>query len=1005
MNGDNSARGPDAGSGPRDRSSLGALPAGLDRRFEAVTLWSTHSRISARTRQDLLALNEAGMAVAWVAPDSTANMAERLGGIAAGAPPFIVAGSDGSGAVAIDHSGADELEWPLPVVDSAILDRAADALSRRLAQLGIGTSSARRIAGLPTMNVELAWDPAVPLTRSSFKGYLHQHGIQSVCHLAGIAVEEARYVGIDEPRVVVEGHTVLIAVQDGGDAAVGVLHELWRRGVDPREVLAVVDGLAGVPRRPAQVVVPDVRDVAVVLVNGGRSPSPAGLVALSGGEARIHQLLADQLRRRTRRSLPEVATRAGWTVCIDGFDLERERVHEALLTLANGHVGMSGAPLGGHAGRHPWVVARGVYVGENAHSHLLTGPVAFALGELGGGTPLRRVLDLRTGVLHEQAGAEADTIESARFVSLAQPTTAVLRSRYRSALRSGPTLLPATDDVTYDVGRADGATWLRVAGSTGGIAAAAAQTLTRRSRSAEGSDAGSRVLDRIATYHSSPDTLPDPSHAVDAVAGAAAVGFDRLLSDHRRAWARRWEDADVVIEGDDELQLSVRFALFHLMASVADSGEAPVGARGLSGTGYGGHVFWDSDTFVLPFLAATHPEAARAMLEYRLRRLPAALEAARTMGRAGARFPWESAHTGLDVTPRSARDRSGRVVPIRTGQLEEHIVADVSWAACCYVDWSGDEEFARGPGLDILAETARYWASRIRVEVDGSAHIFGVVGPDEYHEPVDDNAYTNVMARWNLRRAAAAMEAADADAAVDERRTWAELADALVDGYDADTGIYKQFAGFDRLEPLIIAELAPHRPIAADLLLGAERTRGAQVIKQADVLMIHHLLPDEAVPGSLEPNLRYYEPRTAHGSSLSPAIHASLHARVRDFDRSLEALRIAARMDLDDLTGSTAEGLHLATMGGTWQAIAFGFMGLRPHAGMLRIDPVLPPSWSAIELRVRFRGSRVRVRKERARLTISADGLVSVVVGGTPYVTGSRDLQFQRHGPSWESLP
>jgi trehalose/maltose hydrolase-like predicted phosphorylase len=1005
MSSRSTSRGLDTSSGRRVRSSLGALPPGLDRRFEAVILWSTHPRIPTRTIQDLLSIHEAGMAIAWMAPNSTANLAERLGGTAAGAPPFILADSGGSEVVAMDHSVTNELEWLRSGVDSAILDRAADALIRRLAQLGIATSSARRPAGLPKVRVELVWDPTVPFTRTSFKRFLHRHRIPRVSHLAGIAVEEARYVGIDEPRVDVEGHTVQIALQDGGDVAVGMLHELWRRGVDPRAVLAVVDGVAGVPHRPAQVVVPDVRDVTVVLVNAGRNPSQTGMVALMGGEARIHQLLADQLRRRTRRCLPEVATRHGWTVCVDGFDLERERVHEALLTLANGHVGLSGAPLGDHAGRHPWVVARGVYVGENSASHLLTGPVAFALGELHDGTPLRRVLDLRTGVLHERAGVDADTIESARFASLTLPTTVVLRSRYRSALRRGPVLLPAIDDATYDAGRAGDATWLRVAGSTGGIAAAAVQTLSRRSPSEDGSEDGTRVLDRVAAYHSSPDILPHPSLAVDAVAEAAAVGFDRLLTDHRQAWARRWDDADVVIEGDDELQLGVRFALFHLMASVADGGEAPVGARGLSGTGYGGHVFWDADTFVLPFLAATHPEAARAMLEYRLRRLPAALDAARSIGRAGARFPWESAHTGFDVTPRSARDRSGRVVPIRTGQLEEHIVADVSWAACCYMDWSGDEEFARGPGLDILVETARYWASRIRVEADGSAHIYGVVGPDEYHEPVDDNAFTNVMARWNLRRAAVAMEAADEDAVVDERRTWTDLADALVDGYDADTGIYQQFAGFNRLEPLIIAELAPHRPIAADLLLGAERTRGAQVIKQADVLMIHHLLPDEAVPGSLEPNLRYYEPRTAHGSSLSPAIHASLHARARDFDRSLEALRIAARMDLDDLTGSTSEGLHLATMGGTWQAIAFGYLGLRPHAGMLRIDPVLPPSWSAIEMRVRFRGSRVRVRKERARLSVSADRPVSVVVGGTPYVTGSRDLQFHRHGPIWEPLP
>jgi trehalose/maltose hydrolase-like predicted phosphorylase len=345
-------------------------------------------------------------------------------------------------------------------------------------------------------------------------------------------------------------------------------------------------------------------------------------------------------------------------------------------------------------------------------------------------------------------------------------------------------------------------------------------------------------------------------------------------------------------------------------------------------------------------------------------------------------------------------------VPIRTGQLEEHIVAQVPWAACCYVDWSGDDEFARGPCRRILLETARYWASRIRVEPDGSAHIYGVVGPDEYHEPVDDNAFTNAMARWNIRRAADAVEADDQGDDIDagERRRWLELADALFDGYDADTGIYEQFAGFSRLEPLVIAELAPRRPIAADLLLGAERTRGAQVIKQADVLMLHHLLPDEVVAGSLEPNLRFYEPRTAHGSSLSPAIHASLLARARDFDRALEALRIAARLDLDDLTGSTAQGLHLATMGGTWQALAFGFMGLRPRGGILHVDPVLPPSWSAIELRVQFRGSSVRVRKERASLFIWADKRISVDVGGTPFATGPGKLVFRRRGPKWEPI-
>ena len=436
-----------------------------------------------------------------------------------------------------------------------------------------------------------------------------------------------------------------------------------------------------------------------------------------------------------------------------------------------------------------------------------------------------------------------------------------------------------------------------------------------------------------------------------------------------------------MIEGDPELQRAIRFALFHLMASVADEREAALGARGLSGPGYRGHVFWDTDVFVLPFLAATHPAAARAMLEYRIQRLPAAREAARRLAYAGARFPWESAADGFDVTPSHAHLPTGEIARIRTGEREEHIVADVAWAADCYLAWSGDEAFAAGPARELFVETARYWASRVRLDEAGRAHIYGIVGPDEYHEPVDDNAFTNVMARWNLRRGAAVTT----DAA--EREAWPRLADALVDGYDPMSGLYEQFAGFFRLEPLVIADVAPRRPIAADLLLGRERAAGAQVLKQADVLMLHHLVPDEVAPGSLLANLDYYDPRTAHGSSLSPAVHASLLARAGRFRESLRALEIAARIDLDDLTGSTASGLHLATMGGLWQALAFGFAGARPRGDALVVDPHLPPEWGALELRLRFRGFPLGLRIDREGVTLDA---------------APEDLALGAHDDLWE---
>jgi len=361
--------------------------------------------------------------------------------------------------------------------------------------------------------------------------------------------------------------------------------------------------------------------------------------------------------------------------------------------------------------------------------------------------------------------------------------------------------------------------------------------------------------------------------------------------------------------------------------------------------------------------------------------LARARETARDEHLAGARFPWESAASGADVTPTSGRTQAGQIVPIRNGLDEVHIVGDVAWAAACYAGWSGDSAFATGSGLELLVETARFWRSRARIDPEGRAHLYGVIGPDEYHEPVDDDAYTNVLARWNLRTAAAWAETTNATDE-SERAAWRSLADALVDGLDPVTGVYEQFAGFYGLEPLRIAEVAPRRPITADLLLGRERVQRAQVVKQADVLMLHHLIPDEVAAGSLIPNLDFYEPRTAHGSSLSPGIHAALFARAGQPDRALDLLRLAAAVDLDDLTTTEAGGVHLATMGSVWQALAFGFAGLDPLGRRLSLAPQLPTAWRALELALQFRGARLHVRIERDRVFVSSDTMLAVDIGG-----------------------
>jgi trehalose/maltose hydrolase-like predicted phosphorylase len=257
------------------------------------------------------------------------------------------------------------------------------------------------------------------------------------------------------------------------------------------------------------------------------------------------------------------------------------------------------------------------------------------------------------------------------------------------------------------------------------------------------------------------------------------------------------------------------------------------------------------------------------------------------------------------------------------------------------------------------------------------------MGPDEYHELVDDNAFTNVMARWNLRRAIPLVErSADGP---DEARAWAGIADALVDGWDPERGLHEQFAGYWELEPLLIDQIASP-PVAADLLLGRDRVERSQLIKQADVVMLHHLVPDEVEPGSLAADLSFYEPRTAHGSSLSPAIHALLLARAGQPERALELFHMAARLDLDDLTATTAGGVHLATMGGVWQALAYGFLGLRPVEGGLHVDPHLPSAWDALALDLHVGGHRVRLRASRTALEVTCRRPLALRLGRAPPV-------------------
>ncbi|MGD9701973.1 MAG: glycosyl hydrolase family 65 protein [Acidimicrobiia bacterium] len=743
-------------------------------------------------------------------------------------------------------------------------------------------------------------------------------------------------------------------------------------GVEFGPVGGVAGGVAGsVVGGDSAMLVQELSRATVVSLGVEPGGVPDGIRHVGGGPDRFVALLDLQLARRRDRRVPWIDEDPAWVVPLP-YAPAAERAAEAMGTLANGRAAIRGSREEDGAGTAALFLVNGVYAPGPA-PHLLAGPVWTDLA-VRDGQPDRRMLDLRTGLLARECEADAG-LRSLRFVSARRPGALALRAEgAASHVLPGDTFTPPAAGTRLErEDRGD----VRMARTSnegdGGIIVAARDWQRER--------AGRRVIDRVAAWIADPVEAPAWETAENELALVDAAGFDRLLAEHREAWAQKWADAHVAIEGDADSELAARFALFHLLSATPDDGDVAVGARGLTGTAYGGHVFWDADVFVLPVLAAVRPAAARAMLEYRIRRLPAARATAEAEGLRGARFPWESARDGTDVTPRIARGRRDELIPILTGRHEEHIVADVAWAALEYSAWTGDAGFLTGPGRDLVLDTARYWASRLRIDPGGRGHIDGVIGPDEYHEMVDDNAYTNVMARWNLRRAAQIVELTGGDAA--EAADWRRLADGLVDGWDPERRLYEQFAGYWDLEPILAAAVAPP-PFAADVFLGADRVKGSQLIKQADVLMLHHLVPGEVEPGSLAAHLAFYEPRTAHGSSLSPAIHASLLARAGQPDRALELFRVAARLDLDDITGTTAGGLHLATMGGVWQALAFGFLGLRPSDGVLDVDPRLPAAWSTLALRFRFGGHPVGVRADHDTVTISCDEPLAVSVAMRP---------------------
>lgn len=483
----------------------------------------------------------------------------------------------------------------------------------------------------------------------------------------------------------------------------------------------------------------------------------------------------------------------------------------------------------------------------------------------------------------------------------------------------------------------------------------------------------SYTCERLCALFTSRDA-PQPAELVlERLNGGIATGLPALLKASARAWALRWGSADIHIDGDDVIQQQTRFALYHLIGCANPEDErASPGARSLTGERYKGHVFWDTEIFVLPFFVFTHPPTARALLMYRYHTLPAARERAQALGYKGALYAWESTDTGVDVTPPFVFNAAGERLEILTGLQEHHISADIGYAIWQYWKTTNDQEFFIQAGAEMLFEIARFWASRVFQGEDGHFHIRNVIGPDEYHETVNDNAYTNCMARWVLRRG---IEAAgwlrvhhpeQFTALVDtvgldegEIVVWSRVAEKLVDNCERTTGIIEQYRGYFDLQPADLRKHDPRRQ-TMDVILGWQPLSKTQIIKQADVVMLLVLLGDHYPRHVWEANYRFYEPRTSHDSSLSASFHALMAARLGDLNDAERFFHIAANIDLDFEQGVTAAGgVHIAALGGMWQALVFGFGGVIVSDQGLRFEPHVPHHWGTVRIPLQWRGEQL----------------------------------------------
>jgi kojibiose phosphorylase len=729
-----------------------------------------------------------------------------------------------------------------------------------------------------------------------------------------------------------------------------------------------------------------------------------------------------------------------WLIRERGFDPDRQAGCESVFSLGNGYLGSRGVLEEMPAGSSQGTYVAGIFdksEAETVEIVNLPGPVGFRL--YADGEPVaidqmevtghERVLDMKHGTLVRRTSYQSKKsglheYRSFRVFSAADEHILLMRV-YFVALGSDVDILvessidASTLNIRKEMGteikhysvveadQTDGICYLDVKLNDSGRMIAYAADLSVQSSDSGGDDvlrtsefADGKLteslrfrahkgivytFEKIVSIYTSRDVPPEDTRnirdvTVDAMKQSLNRGFDEMLAAHNDKWDELWSAADIVIDGDPDAMKALRFNLYHLMiAGSRSDDQVSIAPKALTSSWYNGHFFWDTELFVLPFFAFTYPGIARNLLMYRYYRLDEARKNARKQNLPGALFPWESAETGEEVTPKTWVNPEGTIIDVHTMEREHHITGDIAYAVYQYYRATADTGFLLNYGAEIILETARFWAGRVAYnDTSGKYEIKDVIGPNEYQECVDNNAYTNYLARWNLR-CGVLVYAEILGRYPDKRKTlcekiglkqseldeWRKIADNIEFTVLEDDMI-EEFSGyFDKLDVTIEKWNERGMPIFPDAV-PLERAHESQLVKQADVVLLLHLFNEDFPDDVKTVNLDYYDRRTTHESSLSPSIYAILCTEAGDVDRAYKYLKYALYGDLYDNYGNVKHGIHAASLGGVWQAVVFGFAGVRIKTKgggsldeMLTVNPKLPENWKRLRFNLCWQGFKL----------------------------------------------